>query len=134
MFKKILLFFLLKYIILYALLMLLNKNDSILRIASFKNVEDWFYYGVLLLLLPITNMVLFSGVLYVALKSQSLIKLISLVSGVWVAEYFLYVFFTSQRHVDVNGVYNVIIGSLLFLLFFFKRIKVIYQYQGTEKH
>lgn len=128
MFKRILLFFFAKYFLLYVVLMLLSRNNSLLKITSLKNAEDWFYYIFLLMFLPVTSMVLFSGIVYLALKSKSIIKFILLISGVFLAEYFLYVFFTSQRHIDMNGVYNLIISALLFLLFFFQRIKVIYQY------
>jgi hypothetical protein len=48
-----------------------------------------------------------------------------LITVTFIAEYLLYVFFTSDKHVDMNGVYNEIISVMFLFIFFFKEISLI---------
>lgn len=127
MFKKIFLFFVLKYVLFYFLLMLINSDYSLFRISSLSVLEDYVYYFFITLSLPALSIVLFSWLVYLALKSDSFIRFVSFLSGVFLSEYFVYVYLTSQHYwVDRNGILNIAVGILLFSIFFFKQLRHIY--------
>lgn len=47
-------------------------------------------------------------------------------SGVLIADYFLYTYLASQADLT-NGIYNEIIGLILLLLLFFKQLKLLFK-------
>ncbi|PSL42291.1 hypothetical protein CLV51_1167 [Chitinophaga niastensis] len=126
-FRIVLLYFLLKYLILYVLLMFIRQDYAFLRVDKLRSGGDWYYYMFMFLFLPIINMVLFSAVVYFSFKLKNFIAFVALIGLVSLAEYLVYVFFTSQKYVDEYGVYNGIIGILLFILLFYRQIKHVYQ-------
>lgn len=126
-FKNILLYILLKYLFFYGLMMFENNNFRLLRFYNLKNGEDWFYYLWLLLSLPVLNMMLFSAPIYFSFRLKNIGYFILAIMAIILAEYFVYVFFTSEKHINMNGVYNGIISLLLFFLFFFKPIRSIFK-------
>jgi len=126
-FRIVLLYFLLKYVILYILIMFLKSDYTFLRVDKLKSGEDWYYYVFMFMFLPIINIVLFSAVVYFSFRLKNFIAFIALISLVSIAEYFVYAFFTSQKHVDEYGVYNGIMGILLFILLFHRQIMQVYR-------
>jgi hypothetical protein len=124
-FRIVLLYFLLKYVILYILIMFLKNDYTFLRVDKLKSGEDWYYY--VFMFMPIINIVLFSAVVYFSFRLKNFIAFIALISLVSIAEYFVYAFFTSQKHVDEYEVYNGIIGILLFILLFHPQIMQVYR-------
>ncbi len=124
-FKNIVLFFFVKYLLFYILLMFKNNDYSLIQIGSLKNSQDVFYYLWIFLFLPIVSIILFSAPIYFAFKVKSWIYFTILTSVVLIAEYFLYTYFASQADLT-NGVYNGIISLLLLFLFFFKHISLIF--------
>ena len=122
-FKNTLLYIFVKYLLLYVFLMFKSKDYSLLNLANLKNVQDWFYYLWLILFMPIVSMILFSWAIYFTFKVKNRAYFVILLSLIFIAEYFVYVFFTSNKHIDVNGVINTIIGLILLILLFFKDVR-----------
>jgi hypothetical protein len=125
-FKNIILFFFLKYILFYFFLMFKNNDYTLIEISSLRNGEDVFYYLWIFLFLPVLCSILFSVPTYFAFKLTNLIYFLLLISGVLIAEYFLYTYFASQADL-MNGVYNGVISLLVLLLMFFKPIGLIFE-------
>ncbi|RFM34458.1 hypothetical protein DXN04_14365 [Chitinophaga silvisoli] len=126
-FRIVLLYFLLKYLILYILIMFIRQDYAFLRVDKLSSVGDWYYYMFMFLFLPIINMVLFSAVVYFSFRLKNFLTFVALIGLISVAEYLMYVFFTSQKYLDEYGVFNGIIGILLFLLLFHPQIKQVYK-------
>lgn len=122
-FKNILLYILVKYLFFYVVMMFKINDFRYLQLSDLKNGEDWFLYLWMILFLPVLCMILFSAPIYFSFRLKSIGYFILAIMAIIVAEYFVYVFFTSERHVDMNGIYNGIISFLMFYLFFFKQIK-----------
>ncbi len=120
-FSNILLYILVKYFVLYGVLMIKGSNTKLLEIGSIKNGEDLFYYLWVILFLPIVCMIIFSAPLYFTLKVKGLIKFISLITLIFIAEFFLYTYLASQADY-INGIINAVIGLLLLFIFFYKSI------------
>lgn len=117
----VLLYILIKYLAFYAFLMLKNGNYSFLQIGDIKNGEDLFYYLWLLLFMPVICIILFSVPLYFSFRLKKTIYFVSLVSFVFIAEYFLYTYLASTSNL-MNGVYNGVISLAFFVLFFYTSI------------
>ena len=129
-FGNIFLFFFVKYLLFYILLMFKNNDYSLIEIGSLKNSEDVFYYLWIFLFLPILSIILFTAPLFFAFKVMNRLFFILLISAILIAEYFLYTHFASQADL-INGVYNSIISILLLALFFFKRIISVFNQNNT---
>lgn len=125
-FKNIFLYILLKYLLFYVFIMFKNNDFRLLHFYNLKTGEDWFYYLWLVLFMPVVSMILFSAPIYFSFRLKNVVYFILAIAAIIVAEYFVYVFFNSERHIDMYGVYNGIISLLLFLLFFFKPISSIF--------
>lgn len=123
---NIMIFWFVKYIAFYVLLMFKNDNYALLKVNEIKNGGDLFYYLWLFLFLPVVCMVIFSAPIYFSLKVKSLSYFALIVVVVLIAEYFFYTWSASQANL-MNGVYNGIISLLFLLLFFFKAISSLYQ-------
>jgi len=122
-FKNILLYILVKYLFFYVVMMFKINDFRYLQIGDLRNGEDWFLYLWMILFLPVLNMILFSAPIYFLFRLKSVGYFLLAITAIFLAEYFVYVFFTSEKHVDINGVYNGIVSLLVFCLFFFKEIK-----------
>lgn len=125
-FINTILFFFVKYLVFYILLMFKNNDYSLIQISSLKNSQDVFYYLWIFLFLPVLSAILFSIPIYFTLKVRSKVYFIILISAIWIGEYFLYTHFASQADL-MNGVYNGIISLLLLYLFFFKQIGLLFK-------
>jgi hypothetical protein len=74
------------------------------------------------------NILFFSIPIYFSFSTKKPIFFILIIIGFLIAEYFIYVYFTSQEYfVDKNGILNMIISVVFLLLFFFRYIKLIFQ-------
>lgn len=122
--SNILLFWLVKYIALYILLMFKNSNYGLLKANEIKNREDLFYYLWLFLFLPIVCMVIFSAPVYFSFKVKRPIYFALIIIAVLVVEYLFYTWSASQADL-VNGVYNGLISIAFLLLFFYRYISKI---------
>src|SRR5690606_8729484 len=116
---NILLFWFVKYVVFYILLMFKNNNYGLLEVNEIKNEEDLFYYLWLLLFLPIVCMVIFSVTVYFSFKVKKPIYFSLMIIAVLVAEYLFYTRSASQANL-MNGLCNVLISVAFLLLFFYR--------------
>lgn len=131
--RNILLFFFVKYLLFYILLMFKNHNYTLIQISRLKNFQDVFYYLWIFSFLPFISVILFLAPIYYSFKVKNSFYFIILIIAFLVAEYFVYVHFTSNKYPDINGLFNEIISLLLFFLFFFKRIALIFRRKVHSK-
>jgi Na+/H+ antiporter NhaC len=124
-FKNIILFFFLKYLLLYIFLMFKNNDYTLIELNSLRNGEDIFYYLWLFLFLPVVCSILFSAPIYFTFKARNGFVFMLLLCAILVVEYFLYTYYASQTDL-MNGVYNAVISLLLLLLLFFSRINSLF--------
>lgn len=127
---NILLFWFVKYIAFYVLLMFKNNNYALLKVNEIKNGGDLFYYLWLFLFLPVVCMIVFSAPIYFSFRVKSLIYFALIIAAILIVEYLFYTWSASQANL-MNGVYNGIISLLFLLLFFFRHISSLYQ-QNTQ--
>lgn len=121
-FLSIVLYFFMKYLAFYMLLMFKNSDFYLLETGSIKTSGDLFYYLWLFLFLPVVCTAIFSVPLYFSFRVHNVIYFFLIVSLILVAEYFVYTYFASQADL-VNGLYNALISILFLLLFFFRSIR-----------
>lgn len=114
-------YILLKYFILYVVLMIKNENYFFLKVNNISSGEDLFYYLWLLLSLPILFIILLTAPLYFIFKIKSKKWFMLLISFLFIFEFFIYTTLASSSNY-FNGVYNFVIGTLLLFLFFHKSI------------
>ena len=125
-FKKIILFFFVKYLLFYIFLMFKNNDYTLIQVNSFRSGEDVFYYLWLFLFLPVLSSIIFSAPIYFTFKIKNRIYFILLISAILIAEYLLYTYWASQADL-MNGVYNGIISLLVLLIFFYKHIGLMFK-------
>lgn len=126
-FRNILLFILLKYFILYIIRMIKMIDYRFLRVNELKNAGDLFYYSWLILFLPMVSMILFSAPIYYSFKLKNIFSFSVAILSILTAEYFVYVYLTSDKHIDMNGIVNGGISLLLFILFFYRHINSVFK-------
>lgn len=118
---NILIFWFVKYLAFYILLMFKNNNYTLIGLSELKSGEDWFYYLWIFLFLPIVCMLIFSAPMYFLFKVKSPIYLVLIIAVILIGEYLFYTWSASQSNL-MNGVYNGTISVLFLLLFFYKSI------------
>lgn len=123
--NKILFFYLFKYIFLYIFILIKTNDYSLIHVNNIKDLGDLFYYLLLLLFLPVTNFLIFAVPIYYIFKIKNIVYFTILFLILFLLEYFIYVFFTSQHHIDINGLFNALFGLIIFGVIFFKKIKSI---------
>lgn len=125
-FANIVLYIFVKYLIVYAVFMVATKNFKLLEIGKIKNGEDLFYYLWIILFIPIVNILLISVPLFLSFKVKNKIYFLSLIVIIFLVEYFVYVYFTSQKYFDVKGIIIEIISCVIFYLFFYRKINTLF--------
>lgn len=123
---NILFFWLVKYIAFYVFKMFESNNFAFLKVYEIKTGEDLFYYLWIFLFLPVVAMFIFTAPMYFSFKSKNAIYFALIIGAILIVEYLGYTFLASTSDL-INGLYNGIISLLFFFLFFFKRIKIIYE-------
>lgn len=123
---KICIFFLIKYIFFYIFLMFKNNNFKLLEWHNLKSGASITYF-ILMMSVPIILCIMICSIpLYWALRSNNIVIFPFLIFLVFSLEYFVYVFMTSQKYFyDPNGIYNIIISLIFFIIFFHNNINVI---------
>lgn len=125
-FLNILFYNLLKYLIVYLVFMITTNNYKMFQVNNINSGIDLIYYLWLLLFLPTVSMVVFSAPYYFSFQIKNKnIFLITIVIILFV-EYLFYIYFNSQKHIDMRGVWMTLISSVVFYLMFFKRINSIF--------
>jgi ABC-type Na+ efflux pump permease subunit len=112
----------LKYLIFYILLMIINDEFKLLQVNNIKNGQDLFYYLWIVLFFPIVDMILFATPLYYSLRAKSLFSVLGIVT-ILVIEYFIYAYFTSQKVFNQDAFLKMIISMIVLIIFFHKTIK-----------
>lgn len=120
---NVVLYTFIKYIIIFSFFMIKDNSFKLLQFNNIRNGQDLFYYLWILLFFPIIDIILFSAPLYFGLKSKKkIIFLLSLIL-IFSIEYLMNVYFTSQKIFDKDVLLKVLIGMLLFIIFFHKIIR-----------
>ena len=119
---NIFLYFVVKYIILFCILMLLNNDFTLLKISNIKTGEGLFIYLWMILFFPIIEMILFLVPIYNAFKVNKFIIFLLIITIIMIIEYFLYVYFTTQHLFDRDAMIKTCISILLLVIFFYKKI------------
>jgi len=125
-FSTVLLYILIKYVLFYILVMLINENYTFVQFYLIRNIDDFNYYLFTFSFLPIIYTVLFSVFIYFSFTAKHVFVFAAIFVLVTIAEYFVYVFFNSQEHIDEFGVYNAIISTVVFIVLFRKPIAANY--------
>ena len=119
---NIFLYFLIKCVIFFCILMLLNNDFTLLKISNIKTREGLFIYLWMILFFPIIDMIFFAIPIYNAFKVKKFIMFFLIITITMIIEYFLYVYFTTQHLFDRDAIIKTCISVLLLMLFFYKRI------------
>ena len=112
----------LSFIIFLGFRMIINEDHRLLEFNSIRNTQNLFYYLWIVLFFPIIDIVLFSVPLYFSLEIKNNLAMIISLLCIFIIEYSIYVYFTSQKTFDEDGLHKVIISILIFTFFFYKTI------------
>lgn len=104
--------------------MIINNEFKLLQINNIKNGTDLFYYLWIVLFFPILDMILFAMPLYFGLKSKKSLNFTFIFIIVFLIEYFIYAYFTSQKLINRDALFKVIISIILLGIFFYKSIRI----------
>lgn len=121
-FSTVLLYILVKYVLFYILVMFINEDYSFIHFYLIRNINDFTYYLFTFSFLPVIYTLLFSVIIYFSFTAKSIFVFAALLAMVTIGEYFVYVYFNSQEHIDQFGVYNAIISIAVFIVLFRKPI------------
>ncbi len=121
---NILLYLFVKYLI-FDIFQLVKEYFNGFKSWGIHNGQGFFYYLVYTQTFTLIFMLLFSAPIYFTFKVKNIIYFILLMSVILVAEYFVYVYLTSHKLLNTDGIINEIISLLLLLLFFLKPIRLI---------
>ena len=119
---NVIIFIFLKYLIFYIFMMFKNDNYYLVN-PGIKNAFNLFYYLWMFLSLPLVISIIFSVPIYYLFKIKKIIYFIFISVVVLAIEYAIYTYFVSQLDLW-NGIYNMIIGVVLFIIFFRNSIKL----------
>lgn len=120
-FLNIVLYIFIKYFTFYLFMMFKNDNFYLIN-PGIRDGADLFYYLWLFLSFPIVVSILFSVPIYYSFKLKKLIYFILIGIIILSIEYYAYTYFASQLNLW-NGIYNIIISIILFIIFFHKTIR-----------
>ena len=120
------LFWFVKYILFYTLQMFKSGNYALIEFNKLKTNEDWFYYLWLFLFMPVLCIIIFTVPMYFSFRTKNFLLFSLTIIAIVLIEYLLYTWLASQADLT-NGIYNALLTLIFFILFFFKRIKIIYQ-------
>lgn len=116
-----------KYLIVYVIFMIATNDYRMLQISNIKSGQDLFYYLWLMTFLPIVSIVLFSIPYFFSFRIRNNRMFVTAILAILFLEYLFYVYFNSQKQIDLYGVSMVSISLIVFYLFFFKRINLFFQ-------
>lgn len=122
-FGGILIYFLIKYIVVYVLFIFIYHNYGM--IEHIKDIEtsiDLFFYLWMVLFLPLTDVVIFSLPFLFLFRLNNKIYLMACLIIILILEYLVYVYFTSQEIMSSKGIAIELIGLVLFCYLFYRRI------------
>jgi hypothetical protein len=121
-YSNICIYILLKYIVFFLALMVIKNNYKLLQINNIRSFEDLLYYLIIVLFFPVIGVVLFSFPIFFSFKSKKTIYFLIKIIMIFSVEYFISIYFTSQKIYDRNILLMTIFGFLFLLLFFYKDV------------
>ncbi|GAA4161058.1 hypothetical protein GCM10022217_26110 [Chryseobacterium ginsenosidimutans] len=113
----------LKYLIFYILLMVINNEFKLLQINNIRNGQDLFYYLWIVLFFPIVDIILFATPLYFGFKAKKSLIFVASIIIILLIEYIIYAYFTSQKMINQDALFKILISSITLLIFFHKTIR-----------
>lgn len=124
-FLKILLYLLVKYLVFFSIIGIIGGRFNSIVIKNSENgnqlFENSFYYVVYVLVFSALMMLIFSTPIYFVFKIQKALLFFLSLAAIFTLEYFAYTYLASAS--SLNGIYNVIIGMVFLLIFFYKTIR-----------
>lgn len=121
-FLNICIYILVRTIIFFFILMILNNDFTLLKVSNIKNGQGLFLYLWLILFFPMIEIILFSAFILYTFQIKRFIAFLGLIGVILLVEYFLYVYFTSQKSFDRDGIIKIIVSAVFMLIFFYKSI------------
>jgi len=109
---KFFLYFYVKYLLFYVVHFFLNFDIKFFNVRSVNTVKDVFYYLLIFMPLPVVNSVLFYFGIKFIFKSKKYFYLIPYL----ILEYLIYVYLTSQKLWDINGLVNMLVSCFVLLI------------------
>lgn len=106
--------------------MIATDDYRMLQIGNIKTGADLFYYLWLILFFPIVSIILFSAPYYLLFRIKCRVDLVIAVVGILFFEYLFYVYFNSQKLIDIYGIFIALISLFIFYLLFYKRINLFF--------
>jgi len=114
--------------------MVWNNDYRLMEWSNLKGGHTFTYFLLIMLPYPLINMFLFSAPVYFSFRIKDRIYFILAMVALIMAEYIVYLLFTSESHIDIRGVCNGIITLVFFILFFFKTIKSIFRKESSVSY
>jgi hypothetical protein len=121
-FSNICISIILKYLIFYILIMVINNEFKLLPVSNIRNGQDLFYYLWIVLFFPIVDMILFATPIYFSFRANKSLNFIISIIAILLFEYFIYAYFTSQKLFNREAFFKVIVSIIVLLVFFYKNI------------
>ncbi len=121
-FLNVVLYIFIKYFIIFLLFMIKDNSFKLLELNNIRNGRDLFYYLWIVLFFPVIDVILFSVPLYYCLRTKNKIYFTVSLLAIFSIEYLMNIYFTSQKLFDINVFLKVIIGLILFFIFFYKNM------------
>lgn len=115
---NILVYFIVKYLLFYLIFLVYHGNYTLLEIENIVNGSSLLYFIIMLLPLPVLSIILLAYPLYWSFRLKNGFLFIFLVVSIFVAEYFIYEYLTSDRGITR---YVLFFLSLILLGVLFKR-------------
>lgn len=131
-FLNVVFYMFIKYLIIFFLFMVKDKNFKLLELNNIRNGQDLFYYLWIILFFPIIDVILFSAPLYYSLKTKNKVYFVLSLLAVFSIEYLMNVYFTSQKIFDKDVFLKVIVGVIIFLIFFFRSIFIKFRVTNNK--
>jgi hypothetical protein len=88
-----------------------------------------FYYVVYVLIHMVIFSLPLSVFMYFSFKMRNFIVFILLIILLITLEYFYYVYLTSQKHIDTDGIWNGVLSVIFLMLFFYRYIGSLFTKQ-----
>ncbi len=113
-----------KSIIFYLLLMVVNNDFTMLKsVLDTKKWQDFFFNIWIILFFPLIDIVLFSIPLYLSFNIKKEVYFILSIFIILFLEYLIYIYFTSQKIMDIDAFFKVVISLILLVGIFYRTIK-----------
>lgn len=112
-------------------MMFKNNDYSLIHFSQLKSADDVVYYLWIFLSLPAVSIGLFAVPLYFILRIRRSLYIVILILVVFAIEYYLYTYLASELDL-MNGIYNEVIGLIIFILLFFNHLKATFKKLKTS--